>query len=176
MGLPEYLSVGYVLKPHGIKGELKVEPLTDDMYRFDKLDWVFLKRGNEYKPLKIVSRKYGRNFVILKLDGFEDRNQSETLRNQYLWIPREDVLSLPEDTYYIADIIGCSVETDDGRFLGHVHEVLQTGSNDVYIVRNESGREVLVPTLKKVVTEVDLVDRKIRINAGEMEGLLPDED
>ena len=176
MELLKYLSIGYVLKPHGIKGELKVEPLTDNMYSFDYLDQVFLKKGREYKPVKITGRKYGKNVVILKLDGYDDRSQSETLRNQYLWISRDSVLFLFEDIYYIADIIGCSVETEDGRFLGKVTSVIKTGSNDVYVVRDEGGNEVLVPALKKVVTEICLVDRKIVINAEEMEGLLTDED
>ncbi|NLX70909.1 MAG: 16S rRNA processing protein RimM [Clostridiales bacterium] len=177
MELLKYLSVGYVLKPHGVRGALKVEPLTDNMYRFDYLDQVFLKKGNnQYRPVKIEDRKYGKNFVILKLEGYEDRNQSETLRGEYLWVPRENAVALPEDTYYIADIIGCSVETSNGQLLGHIVRVLKTGSNDVYIVRDKSKNEILIPALKKVVNKINLVDRKIIVKAEEMEGLLTDED
>lgn len=174
MSLRRYLSVGYVSKPQGIKGEVKVEPLTDDMYRFDDLDEVFLKRGDRYIPVKVLGRKYIKNFVILKLEGFEDRNQAETLRGEYLWVSREQARPLPEDTYYIADIVGCCVETSDGRFLGRVTGVLHTGSNDVYVVRDKE--EVLIPALKKVVIHVDIEKRKIVVNADELEGLLPNED
>lgn len=174
MPVRKYLSVGYVTKPQGIKGEVKVEPLTDDMYRFEDLDEVFLKRGDRYIPVKVQGRKYIKNFVILKLEGFEDRNQAETLRGEYLWISREQARPLPEDTYYIADIIGCRVETCAGRFLGYVTSVLHTGSNDVYVVRDRE--EVLIPALKRVVVDVDVENGKIVVNDEELEGLLPNED
>lgn len=174
MPVRKYLSVGYVTKPQGIKGEVRVKPLTDDMYRFDDLDEVFLKRQDRYVPVKIQRRRYAKDFVILKLEGFEDRNQAETLRGEYLWISREQARPLPKDTYFIADIVGCRVETCAGRFLGYVTGVLHTGSNDVYVVKDKE--EVLIPALKKVVVDVDVENSKIVVNHEELEGLLPDED
>jgi len=174
MPVRKYLSVGYVTKPQGIKGEVKVKPLTDNMYRFDDLDEVFLKRQDRYIPVKVQERKYVKDSVILKLEGFEDRNQAETLRGEYLWISRKQARPLPEGTYFIADIVGCRVETCAGRFLGYVADVLHTGSNDVYVVRDKE--EVLIPALKKVVVDVDVEGGRIVVNQEELEGLLPDED
>lgn len=170
----KYLSVGMVLKPQGLKGEVKVEPLTDDITRFDDLDVVYLKSGQSYFEVKIISRRYSSNFVYLILEGFEDRNQAEKLRGQYLWIPRHMARILPEDTFLIADLIGSAVITNDGRQLGHIERVLQTGSNDVYVVNGDKG-EILIPALKKVVLRVDIVNKKVEVDVQELEGLLPDE-
>jgi 16S rRNA processing protein RimM len=172
----KYLSVGYVIKPQGIRGEVKVEPLTDDMYRFNSLKEVFIKKGHRYEPVKILDRKYVKNAVILQLEGYRDRNQAEALRGEYLWVSREQALPLPEDSYYIADIVGCRVETSHGRFLGNIVSVLHTASNDVYVVKKEGNEEILIPALKKVVVRVNLENKNIVVNPDELEGLLPDED
>lgn len=171
----KYLSVGFVLKPQGLKGEVKVKPLTDDINRFDDLDEVYIKAGQDYIPLKVTSRRYMKDFVYLSFDGYEDRNQAEKLRNEYLWIPREKAIALPEDTFFIADLIGCSVRTNEGECLGHIEQVIQTGSNDVYVVNGSKG-EILIPALKKVVLQVDIVNKSIEVEVSELEGLLPDED
>lgn len=175
MKLLEYLSVGWVLKPQGIKGEIKVKPLTDDITRFDDLDEVYLKHGQDYFPVKIIDRKYRKDFVYLILEGYSDRNQAEKLREQYLWIPRDMARVLPQGTYFIADIIGCIVRTSEGQELGHIDQVLQTGSNDVYLVKGSKG-QILIPALKKVVLQIDIYNKAIEVDAGELEGLLPDED
>ncbi len=175
MKLLEYLSVGMVLKPQGLKGEVKVEPLTDDMTRFDDLDVVYLKSGQNYSAVKIISRRYSSNFAYLILEGYEDRNQAEKLRGQYLWIPRHMARILPEDTFFIADLIGSAVITSEGRQLGQIERVIQTGSNDVYIVNGDKG-EILIPALKKVVLQVDIANKRVEVDAEELEGLLPDED
>jgi 16S rRNA processing protein RimM len=173
--LRKYFSVGYVLKPQGIKGEIKVEPLTDEVNRFDDFGQVFVEDGKDYCAIKIIGRRYSKNFVFLKLQGYDDINQAEKLRNHYLWIPREMARSLPEDTYYIADIIGCTVKTHEGGSLGDIVDVLQTGSNDVYVIRGCRGEEILIPALKKVVLEVNLPEKVIVVNVDELEGLLPNE-
>lgn len=171
----KYLSVGLVLKPQGLKGEVKVNPLTDNIKRFDNLDEVYIKAGQNYIPLKIRGRWYRKDFVYLSFEGYEDRNQAERLRNEYLWIPREKAIPLPEDTFFIADLIGCAVRTNEGECLGHIEQVIQTGSNDVYVVNGSKG-EILIPALKKVVLQVDIMNRFIEVDASELEGLLPDED
>jgi 16S rRNA processing protein RimM len=171
----EYLSVGFVLKPQGLKGEIKVQPLTDDINRFDSLLHVYIKGQGGYKQEKIESRRYNRGFVFLKLKGLNTIESVEHLRNQYLWIPRSMARQLPEDTFFIADIVGCSVSTTDGRELGNVKDVIQTGSNDVYVVEGTKGN-VLIPALKKVVVYIKPREGRIIVDLTEMEGLLPDED
>jgi 16S rRNA processing protein RimM len=172
--MQEYLSVGIVLKPQGIKGEIKVKPLTDDEKRYDRLQTIYIK-DEVYKELHIVSRRYEKGFVFLKLRGFETIESVLPLRNKYLWIPRHMACELPEDTYFIADLLGCRVETLTGEVLGNITHVQETGSNDVYIVRGGSLGEVLIPALKKVVTTVDIPNKLVRVDLTDMEGLLPDE-
>ena len=171
----EYISVGYILRPRGIKGEIKVEPLTDYIERFDELDILYIKVMNQYKPVKILARNYSHSYVFLRLEGYNDMNQVEELRGQYLWIPRDQVRKLPKDTFLIADIIGCAVYTQEGQHLGRVDSVIQTGSNDVYVTKGPLG-EILIPGLKKVVLDVDIQSRKITVAVQELEGLLPNED
>lgn len=171
----DYLSVGYVLKPQGIKGEIKVEPLTDYIERFDELDILYIKEANQYNPVKVMSTRYRGNHVFLRLEGYNNMDDAEKLRGQYLWIPRDQVRDLPKDTFLIADIIGCAVYTQEGDHLGHVDRVIHTGSNDVYVTEGPLG-EILIPGLKKVVLDVDIQGRQITVAVQELEGLLPDED
>ncbi len=171
----EYLSVGYVLKPQGIRGEVKVEPLTDYIGRFDELSTLYVKIGDQYRPLRIIARKYRGNHVYLQLEGCHNRDQAESLRGQYLWIPRDKARDLPKDTFFIADIIGCAVYTTEGKLLGHVDRVIHTGSNDVYVTKGPVG-EILIPGLKKVVLDVDIKSKKIIVAMEELEGLLPNAD
>lgn len=168
----EYFTVGYILKPQGIEGEVKVEPLTDDMTRFDKLETILLKRDNSYKSVAIEQTRYMGNYVVLKFAGCDDRSSAEKFRNQYLWIPRSMARELPKDTYFISDIIGCTVYTNTGKELGSVIDVIYTGSNDVYIINSKHG-EILIPALKKVVREVDIKNKFIKIDTTEVEGLIP---
>jgi 16S rRNA processing protein RimM len=170
----EYLSVGVVLKPHGLKGEIKVKPLTDDERRFDNLYSIYLKE-EQYRELNIVSRRYVKNMVYLKLKGYNTIESVEPLRNQHLWIPRSMARKLPKDTYYIADLLGCRVETLTGQNLGEIVDVQETGSNDVFVLRGGSFGEVLIPALKKVITQVDIQSKLVRVDLTDMEGLLPDD-
>lgn len=170
----DYLSVGYILKPQGIKGEIKVEPLTDYIERFDELDTLYIKVANQYSPLAVISTRYSGHHVFLRLEGYDDVDKAEKLRGQYLWIPRDKARDLPEDTFLIADILGCAVYTQEGSQLGHVDRIIHTGSNDVYVTKGSMG-EILIPGLKKVVLDVDIQSRKITVAAQELEGLLPDD-
>jgi len=172
--MQDYLSVGIILKPQGLKGEVKVKPLTDDEKRYDSLDIVYLKNKG-YKDLYIVSRRYNRGFVYLKFKGFETIESVIPLKNQYLWIPRHMARELPEDTYFVSDLLHCKVVTISGEYLGKITEIQETGSNDVYIVHGGSRGEILIPALKKVVVDVDIENELIRVDLTDMEGLLPDE-
>ena len=173
--MPEYLAVGIVLKPQGLKGEIKVKPLTDDPQRFDTLHTLYLQNAGD-QTIQVVSRRYDKGFVFLKLAGYESIEAVEPLRNKELRIPREQARKLPKSTYFIADLIGCRVETLTGEYLGQLSEVMETGANDVYVLKGGPMGEILIPALKKVVTHVDIPNRLIRVDLTDMEGLLPDED
>ncbi len=170
----DYLSVGVVLKPHGLKGEIKVKPLSDEERRFDALTCIYLNKEEDYKELAITARRYDRDFVYLHLEGYCTVESVEPLRGQYLWIPRKMARVLPKDTFFIGDLIGCRVWTDAGKFLGTIENILRTGSNDVYAVKGSEG-EVLIPALKSVVTRVDPSAGRMIVDLSDMKGLLPDE-
>lgn len=171
----EYLIVGVVLKPQGLKGEIKVKSLTDDIRRFDSLPQVYLKAEGGYQPVKVLKRRYDKGYAYLTLEGIDAIEAAEPLRSAELFIPRSLARTLPQDTYFIADLIGCQVATVQGRGLGTVSQVIQTGSNDVYVLRS-GQQEFLIPALKKVVRSVDLKNRQILVDVSDMEGLVPDAD
>ncbi|HZK35100.1 MAG TPA: ribosome maturation factor RimM [Bacillota bacterium] len=174
-----YLSVGLVLRPIGLKGELKIKPLTDDPKRFDKLSYIYINNGKTgnlaYAKYEIQTRRYNMDFVYLKLYKVDSIEAAEKLRNQNLWIPRAMAIPLPEDTYFIGDILGSVVITIQGDRLGKVNNIIKTGSNDVYEVVGEN-REVLIPALKKVVKSIDIKAGSIVVDLTDMKGLLEDED
>lgn len=170
----EYFTVGQILKPQGIKGEIKVKPLTDDMTRFDELKAILIKEDNGYKSIAIENTRYMGDNVILKLEGCDDRSSAEGFRDRHIWIPRNVARELPQDTYFTADIIGCTVRTNMGKVLGSIVDIIYTGSNDVYIIESEYG-EILIPALKKVVRKVDVKNKLIKIDTTEIEGLIPHE-
>jgi 16S rRNA processing protein RimM len=158
IAMKEYLSIGQIINTHGVNGELKIYPLTDDIKRFRKLKKVFID-GIERN---ITWCKLQSDKVILKIDGIESMDQAIQYKNKYLEVKRDDAVRLPEDNYFIADLIGCTVEDEDSTYLGKVYDVLQTGSNDVYWVK-DNNNEVLIPALKSIVVSIDIVSQKIVI-------------
>ena len=169
----DYLQVGKIVNTHGVKGEVKLLPLTDDISRFDDLERVFVESDGTMTRYDIQSVKYFKGMVIIKLAGIDDPETAAALKGCFALVDRENAVKLPEDTYFICDIIGCSVYDENGAYLGQVREVLQTGSNDVYEVRDETGREVLLPALKSVVRKVQPDLRRIDVVIPK--GLLDDE-
>ncbi|HOJ80261.1 MAG TPA: ribosome maturation factor RimM [Clostridiales bacterium] len=169
----DYLQVGKIVNTHGVKGEVKLLPLTDDISRFDDLERVFVESDGTMTRYDIQSVKYFKGMVIIKLAGIDDPETAAALKGCFALVDRENAVKLPEDTYFICDIIGCSVYDENGAYLGQVREVLQTGSNDVYAVRDETGREVLLPALKSVVRKVQPDLRRIDVVIPK--GLLDDE-
>ncbi len=157
--MKEFMSVGQITKPHGVRGEVKVVSLTDSLEDFRNFDKVYI--DGEIK--KITSVKLQSDRVILKIQGIETVDMAERFRNKYLMIKREEAAELPEDSYYIADLIGCRVEDTDGQELGKVFDVIETGSNDVYWVKGEGKKEVLIPALKDIVVSVDISNNIITI-------------
>ncbi len=166
----KYLELGQIVNTFGIKGQVKVNPFTDDIRRFDELKEVYIEKKNELKLFQIEKVNYSKNMVILKLKGIETPEEAEKLRSSYLKINRKDAKKLPEGTYYIADLIGLDVYTDENKLLGKVDYIYNTGSNDIYVVKDEQGKEILLPAIKDVLQQVDLENGKIIVHI--IEGLI----
>ena len=150
------LRVGVITSTHGVRGEVKVFPTTDDMNRFKKLKTVILDTGKEHKNLDIEQVKFFKNMVILKFKGLDNINDVEMWRQKDLLITRDQAVKLSPDENFIVDLIGLTVMTDEGEKLGELKDVLQTGANDVYIVKTAAGKEVLLPAIKDCILNVDL--------------------
>lgn len=151
---PHYLVIGQVRGAWGMRGQVKVEVMTDFPNRFADLTRVYI--GTPPEPVQIEHWRPHNRHVVLKLAGYDDRTAAETLQGQLLQIPTEEAMPLGEDEYYVHQIEGLEVLTTGGEYLGKVTEVLFTGSNDVYVVTNEAGREALIPAIADVVQEIDL--------------------
>ena len=163
----EYLKIGLILKPQGIRGEIKVLPLTDDPSRFIGLKQAFL--SEEKTPVRIMGARIGRDAVYLFLERIYDRTAAEGLRGQYLYIDREHAVKLPEGRYFIADLIGCEAVGLDGTSLGTLKEVLQPGANDVYVIQRPDGTELLVPVVDAFVKDIDIQAKRIIIDSSMLE-------
>ena len=155
--MKDILRVGKIVNTHGLRGEVKVIPLTDDPKRYNELDFVLID-GIERE---IQGCKYQKDRVIVKIEGINTIEEAEKYKNKYMEIPREYAVPLEEDTYYIADIIGCTVFDTNGKDLGEVYDVIQTKNNDVYWIRKP--KELLIPVLLEIVTDIDIENRKITI-------------
>ncbi|QLY82003.1 ribosome maturation factor RimM [Clostridium intestinale] len=155
--MEQFLNVGQIVNTHGVKGEVKVFPLTDDPMRFKKLKKVII----DNKEVQILSYKFQKDRVILQLEGVDTMDDAIRLKGKYLKVSREDAVKLPKDTYFIADLIGCSVFDTDETPLGEVYDVIKTGSNDVYWVKGI--KELLIPVLKEIVLDINVDDKKIVI-------------
>ena len=166
--MEDYLMVGVIANTHGVRGEVKVYPTTDDVNRFKKLKEIYM--GDEKAPLHIQSVKFQKNMVILGFKEFTTLNEVEGLRNKELFVDRAHAVKLQKDEYFISDLIGMEVVTDEGKTLGEVQDVLQTGANDVYVVKTTDGKEVLLPAIKECVLKVDMNERVMSVHI--MEGLL----
>lgn len=164
------LQVGAITSTHGIRGEVKVFPTTDDVNRFKKLKEVVLDTGKEQITLQIQGVKFFKQFVILKFKGIDNINDIEKYKGKSLFVTRKNAVKLEKDEYFIADILGSTVEDEDGNILGTLKDVIVTGANDVYVVENEEGKELLFPAIKECVLNVDLEQSKITVHI--MPGLL----
>lgn len=168
--MEEFLQIGVISSTHGIKGEVKVYPTTDDVNRFKKLKEVYLYTGKEHLILHPESVKFFKQFVIIKFKEYSNINEIEQFRNKSLLVDRENAVELRKNEYFIADLIGLKVMTDEEKQLGILKDVLQTGANDVYIVETEEGKEVLLPAIKECVLNVDIEGGEILVHI--MPGLL----
>ncbi|GHU42629.1 ribosome maturation factor RimM [Clostridia bacterium] len=161
--MEDLLQVGAITSPHGLKGEVKVFPTTDDPKRFLDLKKVLLDTGKEQIPLTITSVKFSKQMVILKFKQYNHINEIEGFKGKSLFVTREQAVPCEEDEYFIADLIGISAVTEEGEALGQIKDVLQTGANDVYVIAGESGKELLVPAIKDCVQSIDLKNKTITL-------------
>ena len=168
--MQEYLEIGQIVNTFGVKGMVKVNPFTDDITRFDKLKKVYICKKGKMEEVEIEEVKYHKKMVLLKLKGISNMNDAELQKGSYLKIHRKDAIPLPEGTYFIADLIGLDVYTDDGILLGKVDDIYNTGSNDIYVVKDELGKQILLPAIKDVLKEIDLDNEKITVHI--IKGLL----
>lgn len=168
--MDNYLRVGVITTTHGIKGEVKVYPTTDDINRFNDLKKIYLDTGKEYLPLEIEGVKYFKQLVILKFKDIKDINDIEKYKGKDLLIDRKDAIELEEDEYFIFDLIDSEVYTEDGNKLGVLTEVLTSAANDVYIVKTNDNKEVLIPSIKECILDVDIANKRIKVHL--LDGLI----
>jgi len=166
----DMLRVGVIASTHGIRGEVKVFPTTDDVKRFEMLKEVILDLEQSKITLKIEHVKFFKNMAILKFKGMNSINEVEKYKGKDLLVSREHAVKLEENEHFIADLLGLRVITDKGKVLGILDDVLQTGANDVYVVKDEQGTEILLPVIEECVLDIDLEQNKILVHI--MEGLL----
>lgn len=165
--MKEYIKVGKIVNTHGVKGCLKCIPLTDDMERFDELEYVYTEKDN--KKRKINNAWYRKGLVYLELEDINDMDAAESLRNTFISIYDDQLRELPEGSYYLFDLEGMEVYSDLGEYIGKISEVYQTGANDVYEVVDKK-KSYLIPAVKDVVKEVSVKEKKMVIHV--IEGLL----
>ena len=143
---------------------VKVKPFTDNIKRFDKLKKVYIENKNGRKEYEIEELKYHKEMVLIKFKGIETPEDANLLRESYLMVNRADEEPLEEGTYYIVDMIGLEVETEEGEKLGNLVDIFNTGSNDIYVVKNELGKQILLPAIKDVIKKIDMEKRKMTVH------------
>lgn len=165
----KYFKVGQIVNTQGLKGDMRVYPLTDYKERFEELDWVYI--GDDLNTKYDIEKvRYKNNLAIIKIKGIDDVNQVEKLKNKYLTIPRENARQLEEGEHFIADLIGLEVYTVDENYVGVIQDIIQTGANDVYLIKSEDGREILIPAVKQFVPKISISDRRVTIDP--IEGMI----
>ena len=168
--MEDLLQVGVITGTHGLKGEVKVFPTTDDKERFLDLEEVLLDTGDELLELKVEYCKFFKKFVFVKFEGLDEINEVEKYKRCPLLVTRDNAVELEEDEYFIADLIGLAVVTDAGEALGTVKDVMETGANDVYIVEMKDGRELLLPAIGDCILDVNLDEGRMTVHV--LDGLM----
>lgn len=161
--MEDMLRVGVFANTHGVRGEIKVFPTTDDVTRFKKLKVLYLDKGTELMKLEVSSVRFFKNMVIMKFKEIDNINDIEKYKGKDLLIERKQAVPLQENEYFICDIIGSRVVTEDKEEIGTLKEVLQTGANDVYVVKTNEGKEVLFPVIDECVLDVDTEEKVVTV-------------
>ena len=162
--MQEFLEIGQIVNTFGIKGMVKVKPFTDDITRFDNLKKVYVESNKTKKQYEVEEVKYHKQMVLMKLKGINTPEEADLLRGSYLIINREDEEPLEEGTYYIVDLLGSEVYTDEDVLLGKLEDIYNTGSNDIYVVKDELGKQVLLPAISDVIKNIDIKNKKITVH------------
>ena len=160
----EYFEIGQIVNTFGIKGFVKIVPFTDDLERFEELESVFVVKQKELIEMQIEEVKYHKNLVLVKFKGIEDINMAEKYKGCYIKIKRENARKLPKDTYFIADLIGIDVYDENGNLLGKVDDIFNNKSHDVYVIKDDLGKQILLPSTKEVIKDVDVENNKIVVH------------
>jgi len=168
--MEELFKVGVITSTHGIRGEVKVFPTTDDVKRFKKCKELLLDTGKGTLPVEVEGVKFFKQFVIIKLKGFDSINDIEAYKGKELYVTRANAVKLKKDEYFIADLIGVEVFDEKGEKLGALEDVMQTGANDVYVIRLSDGKELLLPAIKECILSVDVEEKRMQVHV--LDGLL----
>ncbi|MGQ9513042.1 ribosome maturation factor RimM [Thermodesulfitimonas sp.] len=166
----EFITVGEIVAPHGCRGAVRILPLTDFPERFLRMKKLTLFKEGERKTYAVEEARGHKRFILVKLAGIDTMDDAAALRGALIQVPRGETVPLPPGRYYVFEIIGLKVWSEEGAFLGEVSAVITTGANDVYGIRTPSGREILIPALKAVVREIDLQEGRMVVRLPE--GLL----
>lgn len=166
----DFFKVGIITSTHGVHGEVKVFPTTDDPKRFKRLKEIMMVNGKDTRVLEIESVKFFKQMVILKFKGLDNMNDVEKFRQATLHVDRQHAVRLSKDEYFIADLIDIAVQDEEGKKLGILTDVMETGANDVYVISMEDGRELLLPAIKQCILHVDMGERIMTVHV--LEGLL----
>jgi 16S rRNA processing protein RimM len=162
--MTKYLEIGQIVNTFGIKGMVKVKPFTNNIKRFDDLKNVYIKNRKEKKEYQIEEVKYHKNMVLIKFKGIETPEDANLLRESYLLIDRSKEEPLEDGNYYIVDMIGIEVYSDKGELLGNLEDIFNTGSNDIYVVKDNQGKQILLPAISEVIKQIDIEKRKITVH------------
>lgn len=168
--MEQFLRVGVISSTHGVRGEVKVFPTTDDINRYKKLKEVYLVTDSGNILLKLEQVKFSKNMVIVKFKGFDNINDIEKYKGKDLLVTRENAVELAPDENFIVDLIGLNVVTDEGEEFGTVADILQTPANDVYVIKAKDGKEYLFPSIKQCILDVNLEEKRVLVHI--MDGLL----
>lgn len=155
----EYFEIGKIVNTQGIRGDVRVVPQTDDIKRFEKLKTMDIYRNNKKRTLTVEKIWYHKKFVIIKFEEIKTMNDAEEIKDYTIRISRDEAIELEEDEYFITDLIGIDVITEDDSKVGVVKDVLVTGANDVYVVKTD-GKDLLLPAIKQCILNIDM-DKKI---------------
>ena len=167
---PRFLVIGKILRAHGVRGEVRVLPHTDNPKRFSWLEEVYVGERDP-KPIAIEGVRFHKELVLLKLVGYDFRDQTDTLKGEMLLVPMENAIPLEDGEYYLFQLLGLDVYTDEDQHLGVLKDVIETGANNVFVVNGEGKKDILLPDTKEVVTEIDFDNGRLTVHL--LPGLLP---
>ena len=162
--MKDYFELGQVANTFGIKGIIKIKPFTDDIEQFEEFKYIYMKSRNNISQYTIEEVKYHKNMILLKLKGIDTLEQAQLLKNSLVIMERNSLKPLSEGQYYIVDLIGLDVYTDENVFIGKLEDIYNTGSNDIYVVKDELGKQTLLPGTKDVIKLISLENKKITVH------------